>query len=205
MKRLLYILYSTLIVTGCEDVIDVDVPNGTPKLVIDASLEFTTRDDGSLDFRLGEDRINLSLSTPFFNQEKSPVTDATVFLSNTTSNTDLAFQHIDAEPGTYIPANGSSLWKFDGDETEINITFTDNGNRDDFYLFDFDYSLYLPSEDRFYQGQSFNFSYFYEDMKAGQEITIKILGIEKRYFEYMELLVEQSERTGNPFQTPPAY
>jgi len=94
---------------------------------------------------------------------------------------------------------------FDGDETEINITFTDNGTREDFYLFDFDFSLFLPSEDRFYQGQTFNFSYFYEDMIGGEEVTIKILGIDKRYFEYMELLIDQSEQDGgNPFQTPPA-
>jgi len=95
---------------------------------------------------------------------------------------------------------------FEGDETEVIITFTDDGNRDNFYLFDFDFNLYLPSEDRFYQGEAFNFSYFYEDEEviAGKEITIKILGIDERYFNYSNILIEQSEQDGgNPFQTPP--
>jgi len=72
MKRLIYTLIIMLIFIGCEDVIDVDLPNGEPRLVIDASLEFVTRDDGSIDFRLGEDIIKLSFSTPFFDKEKSP-------------------------------------------------------------------------------------------------------------------------------------
>jgi len=94
---------------------------------------------------------------------------------------------------------------FDGDETEIVISFTDDGNRENFYLFDFDFNLFLASEDRFYQGQKFNFSYFYEDMVVGQNIRIKILGIDKRYFEYSELIIDQSEQEGgNPFRTPPA-
>jgi len=231
-----------LIFTSCEDVIDVDVPTGTPRLVIDASFEFVTLDDGSLNFRMGEDKVKLSVSTPFFERIKVPVTDARVFISNTTFNLDLDFQHLDNEPGTYIPQDGSSFWDFnsdyqltvihnnetytaktkikpsvpidniiqkdgtllDDDETEINITFTDDGSRNDFYLFDFDFDLFFPSEDEFYQGQQFDFSYFYEDMKGSQEVTVKILGIEKQYFDYMELLVEQSEQSGNPFQATPS-
>lgn len=94
---------------------------------------------------------------------------------------------------------------FDGDETEVIISFTDDGNRDDFYLFDFDFDLYLANEDKFYQGQQFNFSYFYEEMVVGQQITIKILGIDQRFFTYMELLIEQSgQNSGGPFEAPPA-
>jgi len=94
---------------------------------------------------------------------------------------------------------------FEGDETEIKVTFTDDGTRDDFYLFDFDFNLLEVSEDRFYQGENFTFSYFYEDMIPGQNITVKILGIDQRYFNYAGLLIEQSDQEGgNPFQTAPA-
>ena len=42
-------------------------------------------------------------------------------------------------------------------------------------------------------------------MVAGQDVTIKILGIDERYFNYSSILIEQSEQDGgNPFQTPPA-
>ncbi|MGY8916143.1 MAG: DUF4249 family protein, partial [Flavobacteriales bacterium] len=50
---------------------------------------------------------------------------------------------------------------FTGDETEVLVKFTDDGSRDDYYLFDLDFDLYLPTEDRFYQGEQFVFSYFY--------------------------------------------
>jgi len=94
---------------------------------------------------------------------------------------------------------------FDGDETEILLTFTDDDTRDNYYLFDFDFNLLEVSEDRFYQGETFTFSYFYEDMIAGQEVTVKLLGIDERYFNYAELLIEQSEQEGgNPFLTVPA-
>ena len=42
-------------------------------------------------------------------------------------------------------------------------------------------------------------------MLAGTEVTIKILGIDERYFNYSNILIDQSEQAGgNPFQTPPA-
>ena len=44
---------------------------------------------------------------------------------------------------------------FSGDETEVIVTFTDNGERDDFYILDFDFNEYLVTEDEFYQGQTF--------------------------------------------------
>lgn len=93
---------------------------------------------------------------------------------------------------------------FDGDEIEIILSFTDDGTRDDYYLFDFDFGEFLTSEDRFYQGNAFFFSYFYEDMPIGQEVTISILGIDEQFYNYMNLLLDQSDDTDGPFATPPA-
>ncbi|WP_109298944.1 DUF4249 family protein [Aquimarina sp. AU474] len=237
MKKLLYILVLTLIVTSCEDVIDVDLPNGAPRLVIDASFE-TYLNETPVDIEGG---VRLTLSAPFFDDEVPTVSNATVFITNQSNNTIINFAE-SIEPGFYTPeivefipefntsytltviydnetytattelvptvpidniVQGDATL-FDGDETEVIIFFTDDGARDDYYLFDFDFSLFLASEDRFYQGESFNFSYFYEDMIAGQNLTIKILGIDERYFNYANLLIEQSEQEGgNPFLTPP--
>ena len=93
---------------------------------------------------------------------------------------------------------------FDGDEIEIILSFTDDGARDDYYLFDFDFGEFLTSEDRFYQGNEFSFSYFYEDMPVGQEVTISILGIDEQFYNYMNILLDQSDDTDGPFATPPA-
>jgi len=241
MKKIFLIIFLITISISCEDPVDVDVPNGTPNLVIDASLEFTKRDDGSLD--LDEDRIRLTMSAPFFDLSVPTVSNATVFITNLTRDLILNFEESSFEPGTYRTFEGSSSWNFDDeyeltviydnqtykattkliptvpidsvkqgtktlfddDDTEVIIAFTDNGERDDYYLFDFDFSLFLTSEDRFYQGQEFEFSYFYEDVALTQDVTIKILGIDQEYFEYVSLLIDQSEQEGgNPFLAPPA-
>ncbi len=238
MKKLVYIIIGLVIITACEDVIDVDVPNGEPRLVIDASFEIYL-DEEPVDVLGG---VRLTLSAPFFDDDVPTVSDAIVFVTNLSDDSVINFIE-SSEPGFFIPENSDILPEFDidyeltviynsetykattqliptvaienieqgdgtlfeGDETEIIVFFTDDGNRDDFYLFDFDFNLYLPSEDRFYQGEAFNFSYFYEDMVGGEEVTIKILGIDERYFNYSNIIIEQSEQEGgNPFQTPPA-
>lgn len=94
---------------------------------------------------------------------------------------------------------------FDGDETEVIVSFTDDPDRDNFYIFDFGFGNFLASEDTFYKGQEFSFSYFYdEEFDSGEEIEISILGADQQFYNYMDLLVEQSESQNNPFQVPVA-
>ncbi|PCE63640.1 DUF4249 family protein [Sediminicola luteus] len=93
-----------------------------------------------------------------------------------------------------------------GDETEIIISFTDDGSREDYYLFDLDFNLFLTSEDTYYQGQQFTFSYFYENIEEGRTANVSIIGIDKQFYDYMRQLIEQSgqEGGGPPFDAPPA-
>lgn len=95
---------------------------------------------------------------------------------------------------------------FEGNETEVMISFTDAPNREDFYLFDFDFNEYLVAEDIFYPGQPFRFSFFYDDrVKPGQELVISILGIDKSFFNYMnQLIIQGNSGDQGPFQTPSA-
>ncbi len=94
---------------------------------------------------------------------------------------------------------------FSEEETEIKISFTDIGTRDDFYVFDFDFNEFLVSEDEFYQGQTFEFSYFYdEEFEAGRELEISILGADETFFNYMNQIIVQSGGDQGPFQTPAA-
>ena len=92
---------------------------------------------------------------------------------------------------------------FDEDDVEVIITFTDNGTRDDFYLFDFDLGNYLVTEDEFYQGQQFEFSYFYDEgVETGDAVEISIMGVDQDFYNYMDQIIEQSEEDFGPFQTP---
>lgn len=94
---------------------------------------------------------------------------------------------------------------FTGNETEVKITFTDDETRHDFYLVDLDFEDYLVTEDEFYNGQTFNFSYFYdENVEAGSIINISLLGIDEPFFNYMNQLIVQAGGNQGPFQTPVA-
>ncbi|WP_299213432.1 DUF4249 family protein [uncultured Dokdonia sp.] len=93
---------------------------------------------------------------------------------------------------------------FDENDTEVIVTFTDIPEQDNFYVFDFDFNEFLTIEDRFFQGQQFDFSYFYDtDLEAGDVANISILGASESFYNYMDLLIEQSDLTdGGPFQVP---
>ncbi|MDX1364803.1 DUF4249 family protein [Arenibacter latericius] len=92
---------------------------------------------------------------------------------------------------------------FGDDETEVLVSFTDNGDRRDYYLFDFNFGEYLVTEDEFYQGQPFQLSFFYDkDLKDQSELKISIIGIDKMFFNYMNQILQQSGSATGPFSTP---
>ncbi|NND64158.1 MAG: DUF4249 family protein [Flavobacteriaceae bacterium] len=92
---------------------------------------------------------------------------------------------------------------FDEDDTELIVTFTDEDERIDYYIFDFDFGNFLVTDDEFYQGQEFEFSYFYdEDLAPGDEIEVSILGADEAFFRYMDQIIIQSEGNQGPFETP---
>lgn len=94
---------------------------------------------------------------------------------------------------------------FTNDETEIIISYTDTPGREDFYLFDFDFDEYLVSEDTFYPGQSFQFSYFYEPgLEPETLLKVGILGVDEPFYNYMTQLIVQAGGDQGPFQTPAA-
>jgi len=93
---------------------------------------------------------------------------------------------------------------FTGDETEVIISFIDDGSRDDFYIFFLGFGEYLVTEDIFYQGQRFEFSYFYEDIEPGEELNISIIGADETFYNYMNQVIVQSGGDQGPFQTPAA-
>lgn len=96
---------------------------------------------------------------------------------------------------------------FSGDETEVIVTFTDNGERDDFYILDFDFNEFLVTEDEFYQGQTFVFSYFYDsdfELNSNAIINISLLGADESFYNYMTQIIVQSGGDQGPFQTPAA-
>ena len=93
---------------------------------------------------------------------------------------------------------------FSGDETEVVVSFTDTPDQSNYYVFDFGFNEYLVSEDEFYPGQPFEFSYFYDDIEPGQSLEISILGANESFYTYMDQLIVQAGGNQGPFQTPVA-
>lgn len=94
---------------------------------------------------------------------------------------------------------------FSNDETEVKVTFTDDPETDNFYVFDFGYGNFQTVEDQFFQGQQFQFSYFYDEkLQSGQDVSVSILGATEDFYDYMDLVVEQTSNNNGIFQTPVA-
>src|SRR5690606_30920513 len=101
--------------TSCEDVIDVDVPTGQTRLVIEASLDW---EKGTL----GNNQIiKLSTSLPYFDVPTSNiVTGASVKVTNTDTNE--AFIFVDQNEGTY---SISSFVPIIGNTYNLEVVYND--------------------------------------------------------------------------------
>lgn len=103
-----------------------------------------------------------------------------------------------------------SVQGFSGDEIQIKFFYQDNGLEDNFYLIgfkknDFAFPEYGVIEDEFFQGnQMFGF-YSNEKLKSEDELFMSLQGINERYFNYMNKLINIAGSSGgSPFATPPA-
>ena len=221
-----------LSIVACEDLVEIETPSDTPRLVIDALIRVdTSRALTPIAVKVSQTN-NFFESIPPANLQQITLTDAVngggailnefeagsgIYLDTVSTRflieNELILQ-IDFEDEFYVAYAQfqpsvpiDSLAIGDGvlieDETELVVSFTDVGTRDDYYLFDFDFRSYLVTEDEFYQGQPFTFSYFYdEEFEVGQELEIGLMGVDKAFYDYMALLIEQSEPPFGPFETP---
>jgi len=95
-------LYSYMIISlvffSCTDVIDVDVPYGGPRMVIEASLDWEKGSFGN------EQIIKLSEMTPYFNDVSTQIVRG-AFVNVTNDNNGESVQFIDQNNGTYSTSN----------------------------------------------------------------------------------------------------
>ena len=99
---------------------------------------------------------------------------------------------------------------FSGEETEIKAYYFDPKNVENYYFFEFintDSKIISLEvyDDEFTDGNKIFAFHSDENLKAGNELIIQNHGISKRYYEYMNLLLQQSnDESGGPFETQPA-
>ncbi|ASV31940.1 DUF4249 family protein [Maribacter cobaltidurans] len=240
MKRIITIFLVLISFASCEDVIEVDTPSESPRLVVDGIIRIDTSE------AFTTARIKISTSSSFFDPN-TPVSADLVRIQNVLYEPEIAGEGnfinlAEVEPGIYEGGKSTRFFTegrldlyvnynderfyagtsfvpsvpidslrqgtetlFSEDETEIIVSYTDLGNRNDFYVFDFGFNEFLVTEDEFYQGQTFEFSYFYEDgLEAGTKLNISLLGADEGFFNYMNQVIVQSGGDQGPFQTPAA-
>ena len=232
LKQLILLIGLGFLNTACEEVVQLDLPTETPRLAIDASLLMTPNETLTQVVKLSlsgsfyqeENPVVSNASVQLMdltnNQTLNFVYDATledyrmdftpsfdtdyklrVVYENETYESSIE-QLMHAVPIENLEQGDNTL--FEGNEKEVLISYTDSAERDDFYLFDFGNQKYLATKDEFYQGNLFTFSHFYEDLEAGDVALIKIMGIDERHFNFMTILIDQTEDGGNPFSTTPS-
>ena len=84
-NKISYILFLLALCFTCEDVIDVDLIEAEPRLVIEASINWFKDTAGN------NQSIKLSLSGPFFDGFLPPASGATVSITNSSNGTEYGF------------------------------------------------------------------------------------------------------------------
>jgi len=248
--RIFGIVLLIFLYAGCEDVIDVELADEPPRLIVNALMRVDTTQEfipvkvrvsttnnffeeipvTALDrivivIEFEEDGIitagvsNLAelepgsgeyFPDPNFSTDQRIPTSAierdllyTLIIEHEGNRYAAQTRYVPAVPITGITQGTGTL--LNEDETEVIVRFEDDPEAENFYIFDFDFDEYLVTEDEFYQGQEFEFSYFYDrQFESGKNIEISILGADKTFYDYMARLLEQTEDVQNPFQTPAA-
>jgi len=173
MKRLIILLIIATSIFSCEDVVDIDLPNSAPKLVIDASINWLKNTTGN------EQSIKLTLSAPYYDSETPPANNAEVIIVDANNNTFTFLEEdqtgiyynttfvpeINATYNLSITYNGELFTAtetlksvaeieyveqdleggFSGEETEIKAYFTDPAAEENYYFFEFTPSINMPT------------------------------------------------------------
>jgi hypothetical protein len=227
MKKIIFLL--TILCISCEDVVTVDLPKATEQIVIDAELgrpqgggmatlrvlvtkttdfynsEILSVDDATVSLQYNNEVLTANhiedglytLDVPEITTDKQYQLNVDVGGVSYTAKEELVLS------GTFDNAIQGDGQLFSGNETEVLITLTDLPGLGNFYLFDFSDNNLFVTRDRFYDGQQFTFSFFYNDLfPKNEEVTIRMVGIDEAFFTYMQILLSHSGQSGGgPFAT----
>lgn len=230
--RKLILLFLLIVLQSCEDVIQVETPSEKPRLIIEALIRIDTdKTDTNVKVKVSQTssffesikpvtlqqisitNLDLNSSNNLIEEETGSGVYSVLLPTNELTQGELVLQiqfedQIYEAHARYVPSVPLNSVKqgdgflFDENDTEIIINYTDDAYRTDYYLFDFGYANFLASEDTFYNGQEFEFSYFYdENFEPDTELEISIMGIDKPFYNYMNLIIEQSGQNEGPFET----
>lgn len=229
--KILFILFLGLFYS-CEEVVDVELDESPPRLVIEASILLDRQASPTTQV------IRLSTTTAFFDTEIPPAIGARVVVYDE-DGMDYYFEEI--HPGYYrnnelSPVEGGQYFLevtyedevyeaterfvtvppieyvvqndeggFTGNDIELRLFYTDPADEENFYLFRFmhnDLSIQI-SDDELVNGNLTSQFFTSDNLSSGDEVRFEIQGISRRFYDYMFILRSQAGAGGGPFETQP--
>lgn len=231
MKKF-YLPLLFLICISCEEVVDIDLDESPPRLVIEASLVWDMEQSKNVQ------EIKLTTTAPYFGNEIPPAIGGSVSVFDKNGK-EFVFEEVrdgffvneEIEPsdeetfelqveyqGELYTATESFVTApkidyilqednggFTGQDVELRVFYTDPEEQENYYLFKFyheDNSLQVTN-DQFTNGNQTFTVFSNEDLEAGDEVGIELEGISEGFYEYLFLLTSQAGSGGGPFQTQP--
>ena len=233
MKRLMLLIFCAVCSISCEDVIEVELNEATPRLVIESNIYVSV--EGTSHFSL----VKLTTTAPFFDDSIPEVENASVqitdengtifpfvheedgyYLSDFSPKMDLEYT-LQVEYNDEIYSGSTRLVPtveleyveqrndggFFGDQIELKAYFTDPPGENNFYF------LTGASErginrnvfnDDFFEGNTMFGTYSADDLSPGDTVQFNLYGITEQFYNYMFILLQQTGGGGGPFETQPA-
>ncbi len=234
MKKAFFLFMLSFLFTlqGCEEVVEIDLNESEPRLVVAASIFLPKNNPEASQF------IRLTTTAPYFTEDVPPASGAEVAIIDERG---VKYEFEEFEPGYYksdgftplsnmiyqleIIYNGEvytateSLISapvieyieqkddagFSGNSIELRAFFTDPQGINNYYLVRFlQESLSIQIYDDEFTDGNLTFAYFSDsDLEKGDVVRFEIQGISRRFYEYMFILRSQAGSAGGPFQTQP--
>lgn len=234
MRKIVLLIASVLLLFSCEEVIDIDLNDSEPRLVIEASLNLLKADGAPFN-----SYIRLTTTAHFFDDSIPIVDDAFVeiidetgriFYFNHTSNgyyqgifvpkKDVEYtlkvyynNEIYTASTHYIGAPALERVEqrndggFTGDQIELKVYFTDPADEENYYYFvgsSIKGNRRDVMNDRYFNGNTIFGFYVAEDLAPEDEVEFLLYGITEEFHDYMFALLEQTGNGSGPFETQPA-
>lgn len=234
MRKYVIFAIAGFFLTSCEDVIDVDLNEAAPRLVIESNINVAVEDSSSV-----SSLIRLTTTAPFFDDAVPVVADASIEIIDENGAVfsftyiNEGYYHHDFVPkkniqytlriiyndevytGTtnLVPTAHLEYIKqrndggFLGDQIELKAYFQDIIDEENYYFFTAMSEKGIRRavySDAFYQGNEMFGSYSAEDLEPGDEVQFGLFGISEEYYNYMYILLQQTGGGGGPFETQPA-
>jgi hypothetical protein len=227
------LIYVAIFTIGCEEVIDLELNDGTPRLVIEASVNV-------LENGTSQAFVLLSKTFPYFDQQVPFVDNAEVMITSENGEVlDFIYETDGRYFATFTPETNTNYTLevvyegevysgttqlipvasftgeveqnneagFGGNDIEVKAFYPDPADEENYYFFigksTYEFQ-YSVLSDEFFNGNEMFVSYRSDELKPGDVVRFELYGIDKTAYNFLFILLSQVDGGFGPFSTQPA-